>query len=103
MARLADLAALAGQRLSGSVTADLHLDAGAARLQAEAHDAGLPSARLRRLAVTAHVADPTTRPVVTAQLAAEGIEAGDSGRLGQGGPVRSAGGVGGAGRPRRCG
>ncbi len=76
MARLADLDALAGQTLSGGITADLHLDAGAARLDAEARDAGVPGNRVRRLQVRASIADPTTRPVVQAQVSADGIEAG---------------------------
>ncbi len=76
MTRLADLDALIGQPLSGSVTADLNLDAGAARMEAEARDAGLPGSRVRRLALTARVTDPTTRPVVSAQVSAEGLDAG---------------------------
>ena len=76
MTRLADLDALIGQPLSGSVTADLNLDAGAARVEAEARDAGLPGSRVRRLALTARVTDPTTRPVVSAQASAEGLDAG---------------------------
>ena len=76
MARLADLDPLVGQPVSGSLTADLHLDAGAARLDAEARDAGLPGNRVRRLQVQARVADPTTHPSVSAQVSAEGIEAG---------------------------
>jgi len=76
MTRLADLDALIGQPLSGSVTADLNLDAGAARVEAEARDAGLPGNRVRRLALTARVTDPTTRPVVSAQVSAEGLDAG---------------------------
>ena len=76
MARLADLDPLVGQPLSGSLTADLHLDSGTARLDAEARDAGLPGNRVRRLQVHARVADPMTHPAVSAQVSAEGIEAG---------------------------
>lgn len=76
MTRLADLDALVGQPVSGSLTADLQLDVAAARLQAEAHDAGLPGNRVGRLQVQARVTDPTTHPAVSAQVSAEGIAAG---------------------------
>ena len=89
MTRLADLDPLIGQPLSGSITADVRLDAGGARVEAEARDAGLPGTRVRRLALTARIKDPTTRPVLAAQLAAEGIEAGGltgSGKVDLSGP-----------------
>ena len=76
MTRLADLDPLVGQKLSGGVTADLHLDEGAARLDAEARDAGVPGTRVRLLTVKARVTDPTTHPAVSAQIGAEGVEAG---------------------------
>jgi translocation and assembly module TamB len=76
MTRLADLDALVGQPLTGSITADLQSDEHDARLDAAAQDAGLPSARVHHATLTARVADPTTRPLVTAALAVEGIEAG---------------------------
>ena len=79
MARLADLAPLAGQAVSGSLSADLNLDDGAARLAVDARDAGLPGNRVRRVQVQARVADPLGRPAVTANVAAEGIEAGSLG------------------------
>ena len=79
MARLQDLAPLVGQPVSGSVSADLHLDVGTARLDGEALNTGLPGNRVRRVQVQARVADPLGHPAVTANVTAEGIEAGSLG------------------------
>ena len=76
MEKLEDLRPFTGQPLSGSVTAQVSLDQREARLQAEAHNAVLPGSRVGHAVLTARVTDPTTNPVVNAQLAAEGIDAG---------------------------
>ena len=76
MEKLEDLRPFNGQPLSGSVTAQVSLDQREARLQAEAHNAVLPGSRVGHAVLTARVTDPTTDPVVNAQLAAEGIDAG---------------------------
>ena len=76
MERLDDLRPLIGQSLSGSVTAQVDVDAHEARLQAEARNAGLPGSRVGRAVLSARVAEPTTQPVVNAQLSVEGIDAG---------------------------
>ncbi len=75
MEKLDDLRPFIGQPLSGSVTAQVSLDAKEARLQAEARNAGLPGSRVGHAILTARVADPMTDPVVNAELAAEGIDA----------------------------
>jgi len=76
MEKLEDLRPFTGQPLSGSVTAQVSLDQREVRLQAEARNAGLPGSRVGHAVLTARVANPTTDPVVNAQLAAEGIDAG---------------------------
>ena len=76
MARLQDLAPLVGQPLSGSLSAGLHLDEGAARLDGEALNAGLPGNHVRRVQLQARVTDPLGHPAVTANVSAEGIETG---------------------------
>jgi len=76
--KLDDLRPFIGQPLSGSVTAQVSLDAKEARLQAEARNAGLPGSRVGHAVLTARIADPTTDPVVNAQLAAEGIDTGSA-------------------------
>ncbi len=75
MDKLDDLRPFIGQPLSGSVTAQANLDAQDARLHAELRNAGLPGNRVGHAVLTARVADPTTDPVVSAQLTAEGIDA----------------------------
>ena len=75
MDKLDDLRPFIGQPLSGSVTAQANLDAQDARLHAELRNAGLPGNRVGHAVLTARVADPTTDPVVNAQLTAEGIDA----------------------------
>jgi translocation and assembly module TamB len=75
MDKLDDLRPFIGQPLSGSVAAQASLDAQEARLDAELHNAGLPGNRVGHAVLTARVADPTTEPVVNAQLTAEGIDA----------------------------
>ncbi len=76
MAKLDDLRPFIGQPLSGAVTAEAVLDADNVRLQLDAQGAGIPGSRVGRLALTAKVADPLGAPMVTAHLAAEGIDAG---------------------------
>ncbi len=78
MTELGDLRPFIGQPLSGSVTAKANLDAHEATLNAEARNAGLPGSRVGHVALTARVAEPTTAPVVNAQLSAEGIDAGEA-------------------------
>ena len=76
MTELGDLRPFIGQALSGSVTAKANLDAHEATLDFEARNAGLPGSRVGRVTMAARVAEPTTEPVVNAQLSAEGIDAG---------------------------
>ncbi len=73
--KLDDLRPFIGQPLSGSVTAQVSLDEKEARLKAEARNAGLPGSRVGHAVLTARIADPTTDPVVSAELVAEGIDA----------------------------
>ena len=70
MTELGDLRPFIGQPLSGSVTAKANLDAHEATLDLEARDAGLPGSRVGHAVLTARVAEPTTEPVVNAQLTA---------------------------------
>ncbi len=76
MTELGDLRPFIGQPLSGSVTAKANLDAHEATLDIEARNAGLPGSRVGHAVLTARIAEPTTEPVVKAQLSAEGIDAG---------------------------
>jgi len=76
MTELGDLRPFIGQPLGGSVTARANLDAHEATLDVEARNAGLPGSRVGRAVLMARVAEPTTEPVVNAQLSAEGIDAG---------------------------
>ncbi len=76
MTELGDLRPFVGQPLSGSVTAKANLDEREAALDFEARNAGLPGSRVAHAVLTARVAEPTTNPVVNAQLSAEGIDAG---------------------------
>lgn len=75
MEHLDELRPFIGQPLTGSVTAQASLDAREGRLHAELRNAGLPGSRIGNAVLTARVADPTTEPVVNAQLTAEGIDA----------------------------
>ena len=75
MTRLDDLRPLAGP-VSGGVTATATLTPGAVELEAEARQAGLPTAHVAHATLKARVADPLGRPVVTAALTADGIAAG---------------------------
>jgi len=76
MTELGDLRPFIGQPLSGSVTAKANLDAHEATLDVEARNAGLPGSRVGHAVLTARIAEPTTEPVVNAQLSADGIDAG---------------------------
>jgi len=76
MTELADLRPFIGQPLAGSVTAKANVDAHEATLDVDARNAGLPGSRVGRAVLTARVAEPTTAPVVNAQLTADGIDAG---------------------------
>ncbi len=76
MTELGDLRPFIGRPLSGSVTAKANLDAHEATLDVEARNAGLPGSRVGHAVLTARVAEPTTEPVVNAQLTADGIDAG---------------------------
>ena len=76
MTRLDDLRPLVGQPVSGGVTATATLSQGAVELEAEARQAGLPTAHVAHATVHARVADPLVHPSVTAALEADGIAAG---------------------------
>ncbi len=73
---LADLSALTGESLAGSVEAQANLDAAAGRLQAKLSGIAVPGARVGAATVQASVADPLGRPRVQAQIVADGINAG---------------------------
>ena len=79
MARLDDLRALAGQAVSGAVTADAAFDGSIATIDLDATHAGIPGSSVGRAVLKARVTDPTTHPAVAATLDAEGIEAGGIG------------------------
>lgn len=94
MGRLADLRPFLGQDIGGSLNATVDLAADALDAKLEASDAGLPGERIGRATLTAHVADPTTAPVVDAHLAADGIDAkgvGGSARVDATGPENAVG------------
>ncbi len=90
MTRLEDLRPLIGQAVSGGVSAEAELQAGgAAKLDLDARDAGIPGSRVGRAVLSARVTDPTTHPVVAATLDVTGIEAsgiGGSAKLAVNGP-----------------
>jgi translocation and assembly module TamB len=75
MTRLEDLRALAGQPISGSITADATFDPGAVKLNLQAVGAGIPGSQVGRAVLAARVTDPVTRPVVAATLDVTGINA----------------------------
>ncbi len=76
MTELGDLRPFIGQPLSGSVTAKANLDPHEATLDAELRNAGLPGSRVGHAALAARIAEPTSEPMVKAQLSMEGIDAG---------------------------
>ncbi len=75
MTRLEDLRNLLGQPIGGNVRATAQLGAAEARIEAEGAlaDAG---ARIGRLSLDTRMADPLSRPVVTAHLNLDGVNAG---------------------------
>lgn len=77
VARLEDLQPWIGRALQGSVVANVDLVQSAGRAQAkvqlEARNAGVPGAQVERLNLSGRIDDPTTRPLVALQLAADGI------------------------------
>ncbi|MBV9654648.1 MAG: translocation/assembly module TamB domain-containing protein [Acetobacteraceae bacterium] len=80
MARLDDLRALTGQKLTGAVTASLQTaekdGRQTATLKAEAREAGITgTATVGRATLGATVLDPVAKPVLDAKLAAEDIAA----------------------------
>ncbi len=79
MSRLADLAPFVGQNLAGSLQADANLTAQAATLHVQANGAGVPAGRVGRIDLVARITDPTTHPMVSADLTASGIAAGKIG------------------------
>lgn len=83
MSRLSDLAPLVGQPVSGSLSARLRTEQSGAvprvLIDLHANDAGLPTARVGRLALTGHVDDPTADPKLDLALNATGIAAGSIG------------------------
>lgn len=83
MTRLADLAPLTGQPVSGSLTAKLRTQASGAAprvlIDLRASDAGLPTARVGRLSLSGHVDDPAADPRLDLALDAGGIAAGSIG------------------------
>ncbi len=81
MASLADLSPLLGQPLAGNLNAALEtsMQGGRpmARLQLDAHDAGLARAALvRQIALTIGIADPLRHPNIDGQIKLDGIAAG---------------------------
>ena len=77
MTRLADLDPLLGLHLAGSVEAALDATASQATLTAKASNAALPNtAAVSRMTLRLAVANPTTQPVVNADLALDGVSAG---------------------------
>ena len=75
MTRLDDLRALAGQAVSGALSAEASFEAGVATVDLDATRAGIPGSAVGHAVLKARVTDPTTHPTVAATLDAEGIEA----------------------------
>ncbi len=73
---LADLRALTGEDLAGSVEAQMNLDAAAGRVQAKLTSVTVPGAHVGAATVQATVADPLGHPRVQAQIVAEQVNAG---------------------------
>ena len=76
--RLADLNPLLGQTLQGALSITSALDQQTVRLAVDAHDIGTAAAHATHVTLQARIADPTTRPLVTAALVADGIAAGST-------------------------
>ena len=93
MGRLDDLAPLLGQRIAGSLSADLDAAPEKARLTLDVQGVDLPgTAAAARIALTADVDQPESHPTVDAMLEAEGIRAGKFGgavRLTVNGPMNA--------------
>jgi translocation and assembly module TamB len=91
MGRLDELAPLIGQRIAGSVTADLDASPAKAHLTLDVQGADLPgTAAAARIALVADVDQPESHPVVDARLEVDGIRAkqvGGSLRLLVNGPI----------------
>jgi translocation and assembly module TamB len=80
MGRLDELAPLLGQRIAGSLNADLDASPAKAHLTLDVQGADLPgTAAAARIALVADVDQPESHPVVDARLEAEGIKAGQIG------------------------
>jgi translocation and assembly module TamB len=76
MARLDELTPLLGQRIAGSLTADLDASPAKAHLTLDVQGADLPgTAAAARIALVADVDQPESQPVVDARLEADGIRA----------------------------
>jgi translocation and assembly module TamB len=75
MTRLADLAPLLGAAPRGSLTAEAALTTAQASLRLDLTQAGLGANGVARVTLTGTAAHPLDAPVVTASLAAEGIDA----------------------------
>ena len=79
IARLSDLKPWMGQDVDGTVAADVELvrssGHASARIQLDARDASLGDDRIEQLHVTGRIDEPTTRPNVALQLAADNITA----------------------------
>jgi translocation and assembly module TamB len=76
MARLDELTPLLGQRIAGSLTADLDASPAKAHLTLDVQGADLPgTAAAARIALVADVDQPASHPVVDARLEADGIRA----------------------------
>lgn len=99
MARLADLAALTGVPITGSIDAQLDTldqqNGARLRFHAAAQQLGIGAGATDRLTVDADIADPTTRPNVTATVAVDGFRqggtVGGNARLTANGPLDSLG------------
>ena len=76
--RLDDLRPLLGQPLSGAATATATLTQGAIDVEADARQAGLPTAHVGHATLKARITDPLAHPAVTAALVADGIAAGST-------------------------
>ena len=76
MGRLDELAPLLGQRIAGSLNADLDASPAKAHLTLDVQGADLPgTVAAARIALTADVDQPQSHPVVDGRLEAEGIKA----------------------------
>jgi translocation and assembly module TamB len=77
VAQLEDLQPWIGQRMQGSVVADVDLvqsgEHAQAKIQLEARNVAVGGTHVDRLSVAGRVDDPTTRPKAALQLAADGV------------------------------